>query len=988
MPDDLRAAIAATAPAADELARAEGLGALVSESLGATLTHDFILVFDDLHELDRADGSLRFVETLCRQAPPSLHVVLLSRREPTFPVSRMRGRAEVLDLTAEELALDERETLALLDGLGVTGAELAERVHAITNGWPALTRLLMESLYRAAPEDRDATLANARQRGSALFTYLAEEVFGGEDQDRIDFLRHACRFDRFTTDLLEVTGLERVAESVQLLTDHGLLVRPEAGQARWFAVHSLVRDFVRDQWPLSAGEMEVLNVRAGHWFEQHDDPRNALTAFVSGRSARDVARIVEQQGEQLLALGATSELIAAAEQLPAGRRNRAVEQMLGDAHSLRDDQEDAAAWYARAAGDATVLPPGLAWRRGRLEYDRGHLDAALAIYAQGDLDGSEPKDEAFLLAETAWAEWSRGETHRAEVAAAGALDAARASGDPRALAAAHHAVALTHLGRDVGKFDYHSGRALTAAESARDVLQITRIRTNRVARASPKESLEELEPAVRLAELTGSGFYLGHALRARGLVYRRLGRFDEALVDLQRSREVYERIGSDRVAWALMNLGGLYRERGDLRQARASFEEALAIAARAHDVQGLMVSQEGLAGVLVFDDPARAAELSRAALEACRSIGYELEERLAAAGWTALALGDRSEATALAEEAIAAAVKQRQRPALAEALELAAMVTEDVTRRLERLSEAAAIWRDLGCEVSLARCEYAVGRVTGDHAVTKRATAKLRVAGVRDQAARAAGLLASLPPESAAALEIQTLGGFSVIRGGVTLPASEWQSKKARDLLKLLVARRGRPVTRETAMDLLWPGEDPGKLSNRLSVALSTLRAVLDRDRAYSPDHFVRADAASISLDGSNASVDVDAFCDAATRGLADAPRELQAAESLYVGDFLEEDPYEDWAIPLREEARALYIYVARELARRALDEGNAELAVRYTRRILERDAFDERAHFELVTTLQSSGQHGEARRAYGLYAQRMEEIGVEAMPYPPTARD
>ena len=43
-------------------------------------------------------------------------------------------------------------------------------------------------------------------------------------------------------------------------------------------------------------------------------------------------------------------------------------------------------------------------------------------------------------------------------------------------------------------------------------------------------------------------------------------------------------------------------------------------------------------------------------------------------------------------------------------------------------------------------------------------------------------------------------------------------------------------------MDALWPEEDPLKVRNRLSVALSTLRTVLDPDKRFDPDHFVRAD--------------------------------------------------------------------------------------------------------------------------------------------------
>jgi DNA-binding SARP family transcriptional activator len=51
--------------------------------------------------------------------------------------------------------------------------------------------------------------------------------------------------------------------------------------------------------------------------------------------------------------------------------------------------------------------------------------------------------------------------------------------------------------------------------------------------------------------------------------------------------------------------------------------------------------------------------------------------------------------------------------------------------------------------------------------------------------------------------------------------------------------------------------------------------------------------------------------------------------------------------------------------------------------RIIERDAWDERAHLDLVACLQATGRHGEARRRYGAYAARMREIDLPAAAFP-----
>ncbi len=54
-----------------------------------------------------------------------------------------------------------------------------------------------------------------------------------------------------------------------------------------------------------------------------------------------------------------------------------------------------------------------------------------------------------------------------------------------------------------------------------------------------------------------------------------------------------------------------------------------------------------------------------------------------------------------------------------------------------------------------------------------------------------------------------------------------------------------------------------------------------------------------------------------------------------------------------------------------------------YSLRLLERDPFDEPAHLALVAARSAARAHGEARRAYGGYIARMEQIGVEPAPFP-----
>jgi DNA-binding SARP family transcriptional activator len=195
-------------------------------------------------------------------------------------------------------------------------------------------------------------------------------------------------------------------------------------------------------------------------------------------------------------------------------------------------------------------------------------------------------------------------------------------------------------------------------------------------------------------------------------------------------------------------------------------------------------------------------------------------------------------------------------------------------------------------------------------------------------------------------------------------------------------------------MEALWPGAEPVTLGNRLSVALSTVRATLDPEKRFGPDHFVAAEAGSIAIRPDNVAVDLQIFLHDAASGLslraagrrAEADERLRAAEATYAGDFLEEDLYEDWAVPVREEARATYVAVVRALAEDAWSEGDREAAIGFQLRLLERDRFDEGAHLGLVASLSAAGRHGEALRRYRLYCGCMQEIGVEAAPFGATS--
>jgi ATP/maltotriose-dependent transcriptional regulator MalT len=973
---------------AEQLAGAETVAARMCELLEQELPHDLVLALDDVHELGEAPAPARFLETLCRQAPDTLHLVLCSRSGPPFSIERLRGQGRVVEPDASELAFTREEVANLLRAaLDEDDVELATGLHQATAGWPAAVRLAIDVLAASSAAGRPAAVAKIGRSGGAVFSYIAGEVFDRESADVREFIQCAAQFDRFTVALMDRVGVGRTEEWVSALARRGLLLSSPAADG-WFELHLLVRDFAVQRWPLTDVELKDLHRRAATWFEDCGLLREALASMQIVGDERAVAALLGRR--PMLSREAPDALIAAAEKLARPLRSAAIERVLGEAYFAKDDLTSALLCFQRAAAQSRNLDPTLAWWIASMHYNRGDFDAMTRTYERVELTGAGSPEETRVLTSWSHAHALRGEIRAAQLLAERALDEAEASGDDTALALAYHAKGLisTEEG-DRRQAIAHYRDELRFATRAQDALQLIRSNNNLanllVSEGHCDDALEAVQAAIRLAELPGNRAVLPYALDTRGRANFGLGRLEEARADFESAIRIHTERASHFAADPLVGLGDVHRERGDLALARIAYADAVSLAERSGLTRALRAALAGLARTMVDD-----LDASRHLLERALSLGEGewWEEVLLSAGWVSIAAGDHEDALRQAQRLQTARAPGPS--VLAQSYELSAFAAP--SPNLALLEQAQSIWRSIRNPIGEARVELALALLAseaGDQPRIDQAELRLRRLGIRAEAV-AAGLLAALPPRRPAEVELRTLGGFAVLRHGEPVPHDAWQSKRARELVKLLVARRGRPVSREFVMESLWPGGQPEQISGRLSVALSTARSVLDPEKRFDSQRYLNSDRDTIALDQAHVSVDVEMFLAEATAALGavrdDEPGavdRLEYAEALHGGEFLEEDPYSDWALPLREEARAVYADVLRALERHAERAGDLDGAARYLLRILERDPFDERSHLALVSLLRRGGRHGDARHAYGTYATRMEEIAVEPAPYP-----
>ncbi len=203
---------------------------------------------------------------------------------------------------------------------------------------------------------------------------------------------------------------------------------------------------------------------------------------------------------------------------------------------------------------------------------------------------------------------------------------------------------------------------------------------------------------------------------------------------------------------------------------------------------------------------------------------------------------------------------------------------------------------------------------------------------------------------------------------------------KALTILKYLLAHRSRPVSQDHLMGWLWPHSNLKKARWSLNSAIHTLRKLLSECGAAtgSANHsYVVLEEGYYRLCSEVQILsDVDEFDTHYERGrrlhreegtLERAAAHYERAISLYRGEYLVEDLYEDWTMVERERLSNAYIDMLGRLAEYYHRTNQHQESIRACYRILEKDRCHEESYRALMRSYSCLGLRGRALRQYRL---------------------
>jgi len=224
-------------------------------------------------------------------------------------------------------------------------------------------------------------------------------------------------------------------------------------------------------------------------------------------------------------------------------------------------------------------------------------------------------------------------------------------------------------------------------------------------------------------------------------------------------------------------------------------------------------------------------------------------------------------------------------------------------------------------------------------------------------------------PPSTHTITAYFLGSFHVFIDDQ--PVDRWPSSRGRSILKYLLFNYAQAIPREVLMEVFWPHNNPEAARNNLNVAIYGLRQAF---RAITKDSLVEFHENKYGLaSGIKIWIDVEEFDRhlrlarqlEAKDHIANAIKEYEIAASLYQGDFLAGDPYEEWSVFTREQLRISYLDTLDRLSRIYFGQSQYTACVTLCQQILERDNCREDAHRLLMRSYSRLGQHHLALRQY-----------------------
>jgi LuxR family maltose regulon positive regulatory protein len=322
------------------------IGPLLTGLINRIISADpapFVLVLDDYQAIN-APPNHKALTWLLDHAPPQMHLVIATRSDPPWNLSRLRGRGELSELRQADLRFKPEEIARFFSqvaGLDPSEDEIAA-LASRTEGWIAGLQMAALALRGPspvlpaagqkgargsvdgadpalpttdplAPVTRESEGAGDRPLSNSHFIqalagsrryimdYLVEEVLQRQPASVQTFLLQTSILDLLTGPLCDaVTGQRNSQATLEGMARANLFILSLDGERRWYRYHRLFADLLRIRLhQLQPEQASTLHRRASEWYERHRLTTAAIEHALSARDFQRAARLIGELGSTM-----------------------------------------------------------------------------------------------------------------------------------------------------------------------------------------------------------------------------------------------------------------------------------------------------------------------------------------------------------------------------------------------------------------------------------------------------------------------------------------------------------------------------------------------------------------------------------------------------------------------------------------------------------------------------------------------------------------
>ena len=397
---------------APQLPPSDVLAKLLANDL-EKIDEPFLLVLDDYHLVTDPDIH-DLLDRLLQHPPRSLHLVILTRRDPPFPLVTMKARGQAVEIRESDLQFDATETGQVLERVGDIHLDedgLA-RVMDQVEGW--ITGLRLFCLAMEKGDDPNLYLFGMTGGAIHVQDYLVEQVLSHQHPELQECLLKTSILERFCAPLCEALcnssprkkaakkGMngQTFMDTITASKLFGIQLEPSG---EWIRYHHLFRELLHShlQRRWDPKDIASLHRRAAQWFGDRGLVEEALKHAQFAGDPELAARIIEDTRLEALNTDKWPRLGTWLDTLPPGIENTRPHLLISRAYVLMQSMriaeipavldkvvalEGESPSDPMLAGEMSFFRGILAFFQGEVEDCKQHFDVALCTVPETNLE--------------------------------------------------------------------------------------------------------------------------------------------------------------------------------------------------------------------------------------------------------------------------------------------------------------------------------------------------------------------------------------------------------------------------------------------------------------------------------------------------------------------------------------------------------------------------------------------------------------------------